>query len=99
METLVALDEPKSRVRDRVPGSIEPLVSCNADAMERYDAPGHVSGRSPFAEMGSRPGEVGGAALLGASSEGEDAVEIRVGCDLQVRRRVCDLIEDVGFAG
>ena len=66
--------------------------------MERRDATGHVSIRMPLAEVGRQPGEVGGTALFGASGEGEDAVEVRVGCDFQVRWRVCDLIEDVGLA-
>ena len=65
--------------------------------MERRDATGHVSIRMPFVEIGCRPGEIWGTALLGASGEGEDAVEVRIGCDVQVRRRVCDLIEDVGL--
>ena len=89
---------PDSGVRDRIPRSIEPLVSGNTDAMEFRDATGRVNVRKSFAEMGRRPGDVGGTALLGASGEGENAVKVRVGRDLQIRRRVCDLIEDVDLA-
>ena len=66
--------------------------------MERRDAAGPVSERISLAEVGRRPGEVGGTTLLAASGEGEDAVVVRVGFDLQVRWRVGDLIEDVGTA-
>lgn len=74
MGTLVDLEEPSSGVRGRVPRSIEPLVSRNADAMVRYDATGLVGERKPWAKVGRRPGDVGGTALLAASGEGEDAV-------------------------
>ena len=66
--------------------------------MVRYDATRRVSKRIPWAEIGRRPGDVGGTALLGAPREGDDAVEARVGFDVQVRRRVRDLEEDREFA-
>ena len=79
---------PDSGVRDRVPRSIEPLVSRNTDAMEFCDATGRVNGRKSFAKMGRRPGDVGGTTLLVASGEGENAVKVRVGRDGQIRRGV-----------
>ena len=48
--------------------------------------------------MGRRPGEVWGAALFGVSGEGDDAVGVRVGCDVRVGWRVCGLVEDVEFS-
>jgi len=92
------VEEPKSGAHGWVQRSIEPLINRNADTMERRDTTGNVSGRMPFAEIGCRPGEVGSTVLLGASREGEDAIEVRICCDVQVRWRVCDLIEDVGLA-
>lgn len=95
--TLVNLDEPKPGVRGGVPRPVPPLVSRDADAMERRDATGRVSERISLAEVGRRPGEVCRAALFGASGEVEDAVEVRVGRDVQVGWGVCGLVEDVEF--
>jgi len=66
--------------------------------MVRYYATGRVGERIPRAEIGRRPGDVGSTALLGAPREGDDTVEARISLDVQVRRRVRDLEEDVEFA-
>jgi len=95
--TIVGLDEPNSRVRDRVPLPLVILVGRDRDAMERRISTSRVSEGIPLADVVRRPGDMGGTTLLAASGQGDDTVEVRVGLDLQVRRRVCDLIDDVGL--
>ena len=63
--------------------------------MERRDGAGGVSERISFAEMGGRPDELGGASLLRAPREGENAVEVGVSRDIQVWWGVGGLVEDV----
>jgi len=66
--------------------------------MVRRDATGTVPERAPCAGKGRRPCDVGGTALLGASGEGDDAIEAHVGLDIQIRRGIRELEEDGEFA-
>lgn len=92
---LVDLDEPKSTIFDRVPRPIEPLVSRHVDAIVGCDTTSGIGERKLPASIGSRPSGPVSTTLLGAFREGEDGVEIGVGCDVQVGWGVCDLFEDV----
>ena len=66
--------------------------------MVRRDATGTVPERAPCAGKGRRPCDVGGSTLLGASWEGDDAIETRVGLDVQIGRGIRELEEDGEFA-